>query len=119
MIELATIETRLSTVACPICRATGPYRLNPRGAAGYGETLHTAACSQCAYTFKVTLFDLEMLGAMHPDIKESLSQLACPSCEKRGVSFEFQCHPSVRACVTFMVCPACGHSFSESLPFLD
>lgn len=119
MIELTTIQDRLSAIACPICRKPGPYRVSPRPDAGYGETLYTAACTACAYSFKVTLFDQEMFGVMHPDIKEGLSQLACPSCEKRGVTLEFQCHPSVRACVTFLACPACGHAFSESLPFLD
>lgn len=119
MIELTTIQDRLSAIACPICRKPGPYRVSPRPDAGYGETLYTAICAACAYSFKVTLFDLEMLKPMHPDIAEWLARLPCHACQRQGARLEFQCHPSVRACVTFVTCSTCDHHFSESVPFLD
>jgi hypothetical protein len=109
-----TIEARLGSLSCPICRQTA-FAIPPRGQEGYAEQMYKARCLQCAYLFPVTV-PTRPLQQTDPDTANWLAALHCPVCGEAGARLDFRCMPHVRESVLFVTCTACQHPFIEKAP---
>jgi hypothetical protein len=114
MPEPDEIRKRLAELPCPICRKTD-YQLLPRNDGGTTETLYTAHCSGCRYSFPVAV-PVKAMAFTDPDVAQQMKEMACPACQERGAELDFRCHTSVRGAYYFMTCRSCKKPFLEKAP---
>ena len=114
MNEATEIQDRLTALPCPICKKA-KYVLTPKGNQSYSETLHTAQCLSCKYSFQVGIPN-GTFAQSEPDTQLFLRGLLCPSCEEQGADLNFRCHPTVRDAYYFVTCQSCKHPFKERAP---
>jgi hypothetical protein len=114
MPDLDEIQKRLPQIACPICKKSR-FVIPPRAEQSFAESIYTARCADCNYTFKVSL-STKPIEQNDPDTAQWLGGLSCPSCEGRGAQMDFRCMPSVRDCFYFVTCKSCRHPYYEKAP---
>lgn len=114
MSDVILIQSRLSTISCPICKKS-QFSINPQAQKSYAENFYKARCNHCAYTFQVSS-PTKPIKETDPDIDQWLGSLGCPSCHEFGAELNFRCTPSVRDCVYFVTCNACRSPFQEKAP---
>jgi hypothetical protein len=103
------VESRLSEVRCPICKANR-FGIDRRSMQSDGEW--KGMCLSCRYTFPVHT-DMEFYQRTQPDIPFVLRTIPCAKCRRPGVDLNFRIVLSVREAFYFVTCHACGHSFAE------
>ena len=103
------VESRLSSVRCAICKASG-FTIDRRTMQADGDW--KGACLKCRYSFPVYT-NMEFYLRTQPDVPYRLKEIACSSCEHRGVDLDFRIVMSVREAIYFVTCKACGHKFPE------
>jgi hypothetical protein len=108
-VTVEQIESRLNGVRCAVCKKSG-FAIAPRSMQSDGEC--KGVCLGCRYSFPIYT-DMEFYQRTQPDLAYWLKQIACPSCQHRGVQLDFRIVMSVRESDYFVTCPACQHVFTE------
>ena len=108
-----TVESRLSSVRCAICKASS-FAIDRRNLHADGEW--KGMCMKCRYTFPVHT-DMEFYQRAQPDLPYFLRTVPCPKCAARGVDLDFRATLSVREAYYFVTCQTCKHSFPERSSF--
>lgn len=103
------VEQRLQSVRCAICKAT-EFTIDQRTAQEPGEW--KGMCLKCRYTFPVHT-DMEFYLGTQPDVPYWLRDIACPSCQNKGVNLDFRIVMSVRESIYLVTCKTCQHQFAE------
>ncbi len=109
LIQLEQVEKRLSSVQCAICR-TNTFGIDRRTLQADGEC--RGVCLKCRYSFPVYT-DMEFYQRTQPDIPYRLKEIACRSCQHRGVTLDFRITMSVREAIYFVTCLGCKTKFPE------
>jgi hypothetical protein len=110
MMDLATVEQRLSAVSCPVCKTSTDFMIPRDSRVTDGE--YKAFCKGCRYSFPVHL-DVEGFTRSQPDVAYWLKGMRCPACLMMGARLDFRVQPSVRGAWYFVTCAACGNPFAE------
>ncbi len=108
-VPVEQVEARLRNVKCAVCKQS-EFGIDRRTMQPDGEW--KGVCLKCRYSFPVHT-DMDFYQRTQPDIPYRLKEIACPKCEKRGVTLEFRIVLSVREAHYFVTCQACGHQFNE------
>lgn len=103
------VERRLPDVRCAICKANH-FGIDRRTVQADGEC--RGMCLKCRYSFPVYT-DMDFYLRTQPDVPYRLREMACRSCQHRGVQLDFRITMSVREAVYFLTCPACHAQFPE------
>lgn len=108
-VTVEQVEARLGAVRCAVCKKSG-FAIDRRSMQPDGDW--KGACTACRYTFPVHT-DMEFYQRTQPDIPYRLKEVACPTCQGRGVELDFRIVMSVREAFYFVTCRSCGHQFPE------
>jgi hypothetical protein len=108
-VPVEQVEARLRNVTCAVCKQS-EFGIDRRSMQPDGEW--KGVCLKCRYSFPVHT-DMDFYQRTQPDIPYRLKEIACPACEKRGVTLEFRIVMSVREAHYFVTCQSCGHQFNE------
>ena len=108
-LTIEAVESRLSEVQCAICKKN-TFGIDRRFQQPNGEW--KGACMSCRYTFPVYT-DMGFYLQTQPDLPYRLKEIACPSCELRGVDLNFRIIMSVRESDYFVTCRHCTNRFVE------
>jgi transcription elongation factor Elf1 len=114
MISPETIQERLGTISCPVCRRQ-EFTIRTKKENPDGENEYIAHCSGCRYSFPVST-ENRLYRMSNPDIDSWLNHLPCPQCGARGADIDFRSVMTIRQIRTFLHCRTCRHEFNEEMP---
>lgn len=108
--DFDSVEERLSSLPCPVCKASSGFMIPRDSRITDGE--YKAFCKACRYSMPVHM-DMEAYLRNQPDVPYWLKGMRCPACLETGGTLDFWVQPSVRNAFYFLTCSSCGKPFSE------
>ncbi len=114
MTDIETLQKRLVSIACPICRKN-EFQIALKSENTDGERSYTAHCKGCRYLFPVSA-EITLFRRSNPDVDIWHKAMQCPKCEETGAELDFRCTVSVRESRHFVRCRHCGHEYNEIAP---